>query len=728
MLKKLKNNPILKHDRLSKANVIVFALIFAAIGGYIIFHSFAATFTANLYVVASGGSPNCVRSATPVDYPTATANNNVCGYGNGNSGQVASAWYNACIAASKTNTSLGTIIGVKAGNFTSPLGRLFEGDPNLPSSNFNCSGGLGADVNPNATEQGVTTGTTTGWAKYECADGDTTKNVSFSTGGQAFLWGSFHTLIQGGCFDFDTISIGAGGSPSTVRSSELQFIGGPNCATDPAASDCMHMIGIDIKGAKDVLFKNVNYGPSLQCAKNDPAVNPAYRCDPSVPFEAPFANLGTATSACGPNDIIDCGGFFSTYEQPQSYIHYGDGTPYQNIRVQNMYQHDANQVFASGLAHSGCTMSDNNLGNLPAYNLVYDHLVCERFEIVGQQDADSGIAIENSVFGCATYQFDQATPAGAWDSCAPAQAEMDVACRADLTPGCVLSNMVIRYNVFLGNSAGLRFRPPSATFGTFSNVQVIGNIFAQQPAGCTISGITCDSNVFLNGVPTAGSNSKILTPGDPFVQSSILTSGHTWSSTSLLDAHPTGSISIPTVPNLGSDYNLATDADGNTRTYPTIAGAYIGTSSSNPPPSVSISAVPTTITSGSSSTLTWTSTNATACTASGAWSGSQATSGSASTGALTTSSTFSLNCSGAGGSTQASTSVTVNNAPPPPAPPPTTPPPTVKGDCNGDGHVTIIDLSILLSHYGTNYPAADFDKSSTVNIIDLSILLSNYGR
>lgn len=57
------------------------------------------------------------------------------------------------------------------------------------------------------------------------------------------------------------------------------------------------------------------------------------------------------------------------------------------------------------------------------------------------------------------------------------------------------------------------------------------------------------------------------------------------------------------------------------------------------------------------------------------------------------------------------------------------PPPVIKkGDCNGDGYVTIVDLSILLSHYNTVYAAADFDSNSIVNITDLSILLTNYGK
>jgi hypothetical protein len=78
-----------------------------------------------------------------------------------------------------------------------------------------------------------------------------------------------------------------------------------------------------------------------------------------------------------------------------------------------------------------------------------------------------------------------------------------------------------------------------------------------------------------------------------------------------------------------------------------------------PAPTVTISASPTTIAFGASSTLTWSSTDATGCTASGAWSGAKATSGSESTGTLTATNTFTLNCTGIGGSDTKSATVTV---------------------------------------------------------------------
>jgi len=90
------------------------------------------------------------------------------------------------------------------------------------------------------------------------------------------------------------------------------------------------------------------------------------------------------------------------------------------------------------------------------------------------------------------------------------------------------------------------------------------------------------------------------------------------------------------------------------------------TVSAPPAPTVTIAASPSTVTLGGTTSLTWTSTNATSCTASGAWIGSQNTSGTATeTPVSTGTSTYTLTCTGAGGSANASAPVTVN-APPAP--------------------------------------------------------------
>ncbi len=91
------------------------------------------------------------------------------------------------------------------------------------------------------------------------------------------------------------------------------------------------------------------------------------------------------------------------------------------------------------------------------------------------------------------------------------------------------------------------------------------------------------------------------------------------------------------------------------------------------PPTVSLSADPkTTIAYGGVAQLSWASTNATACSASGGWSGSRAQSGAESTPALTSGTTFALTCSGPGGEASGSVNIAVA------APPPT------HGDSDGD--------------------------------------------
>jgi hypothetical protein len=76
------------------------------------------------------------------------------------------------------------------------------------------------------------------------------------------------------------------------------------------------------------------------------------------------------------------------------------------------------------------------------------------------------------------------------------------------------------------------------------------------------------------------------------------------------------------------------------------------------PPTVLLSAAPMLITSGQSSTLTWSSMNATSCSASGNWNGSEPISGSLVVSPPATAS-YSLTCTGSGSAT-ASATVTVN--------------------------------------------------------------------
>ena len=87
---------------------------------------------------------------------------------------------------------------------------------------------------------------------------------------------------------------------------------------------------------------------------------------------------------------------------------------------------------------------------------------------------------------------------------------------------------------------------------------------------------------------------------------------------------------------------------------------WLENSTTKPLPTVSFSASPTSVNYNGSSTLSWSSVNATSCIANGDWSGTFGTSGSWGTGSLTNSKTYMLTCSGSGGTTSQSVTVTVN--------------------------------------------------------------------
>ena len=99
-------------------------------------------------------------------------------------------------------------------------------------------------------------------------------------------------------------------------------------------------------------------------------------------------------------------------------------------------------------------------------------------------------------------------------------------------------------------------------------------------------------------------------------------------------------------------------------------------------PTASLSVSPNPAAYGSRSTITWGSTNATSCTAGGAWSNQGTLSGSGLTDPLYSDTTFTFQCSGAGG-TSALQSVTVVVTPPALIPPPSDSCPG--GSCGGTG-------------------------------------------
>jgi hypothetical protein len=91
-----------------------------------------------------------------------------------------------------------------------------------------------------------------------------------------------------------------------------------------------------------------------------------------------------------------------------------------------------------------------------------------------------------------------------------------------------------------------------------------------------------------------------------------------------------------------------------------LAGCGGGGGSDAEPPAITISATPSTVTQNQTSAITW-SANATSCSASGSWQGSRPTSGIETTGVLSAVGTqsFTLSCSGPGGTSTETASVTV---------------------------------------------------------------------
>jgi len=153
--------------------------------------------------------------------------------------------------------------------------------------------------------------------------------------------------------------------------------------------------------------------------------------------------------------------------------------------------------------------------------------------------------------------------------------------------------------------------------------------------------------------------------------------------------------------------NLSTTDTAATPTLLKLVLSYVVTTA-DPAPTVSLTASPASVASGTASTLSWSSTNATSCTASGAWSGAQATSGSVSTGNLTANATYNLSCSGAGGISSATTTVAVTAAPVAASPSGV---PMPVGDVTSGGHTW---HQILKEDFTKNLALGSWNDSGTL--------------
>ncbi len=195
------------------------------------------------------------------------------------------------------------------------------------------------------------------------------------------------------------------------------------------------------------------------------------------------------------------------------------------------------------------------------------------------------------------------------------------------------------------------FSPSLPTTSNSYEPQVASGDLAPYLLKISLTGGSAAPTVTLTAAPTT------LTLG----QSSMLT----WSSSSATACTASGGWSGSE--SLSGTQSVTPAAVG-TATYTLTCGGAGGSavSSANlavnaaPPPTVSIAVNPTSITVGQSATLTWSSTNATSCTASGAWTGSQATSGTLQVApAAASNNTYTLICDGTGANTTATAAATL---------------------------------------------------------------------
>jgi hypothetical protein len=206
---------------------------------------------------------------------------------------------------------------------------------------------------------------------------------------------------------------------------------------------------------------------------------------------------------------------------------------------------------------------------------------------------------------------------------------------------------------------------PQGTFGRFRYVpsqdvfvavnSTAGDVFVYRLPG---SSAPTDPAISISASPTqvSAQGSSTLTWSTANAASCSASGG--WSGTQA----SSGSKSVgPLTAN--TTYTLTCTNSSGVSTSKSATVSILSSTPPPPAPTVSISASPASVASGAASSLTWSSTNATACTASGTWSGSKGTQGTQSTGALTAAGTFTLTCTGGGGTGEGSAQVTVTSAP-----------------------------------------------------------------
>ena len=205
-----------------------------------------------------------------------------------------------------------------------------------------------------------------------------------------------------------------------------------------------------------------------------------------------------------------------------------------------------------------------------------------------------------------------------------------------------LSLLVFAQAAASGSLFGIDLEPSGTTNPVFAATQGVGELFSAQQVSITSAG-TYAVTVSDVGFPAPLANLAVVVTRGANQFGSIFVGGN---------------FSFVATPgNYFLNFIAQPGGDDHAGTYS------LEVASAPPAPIVTLTTDAASVASGGTVNLIWTSQNATACTASGGWSGNQPTSGSLTSPVLTSSTTFTLTCTGAGGSSAKSAQVTVNAAP-----------------------------------------------------------------
>jgi hypothetical protein len=195
-----------------------------------------------------------------------------------------------------------------------------------------------------------------------------------------------------------------------------------------------------------------------------------------------------------------------------------------------------------------------------------------------------------------------------------------------------------------GGLFGLDVEPAAGGAAVLAASQGVGGAFSLTPVAITSAGnyIVTATDI---GFPAA------------FAQLAVVVTQGTQNLGSIIGSGGTGKLTFAATP---GTYFVNFIATPNATSQ---AGTFaLSVAQAPPAPSVTLSSSALAVANGSTVTLTWTSQNATSCNASGGWSGALATSGSQKSPTIDAAATFTLTCTGAGGSTAQSVTVSLTPA------------------------------------------------------------------